>query len=112
MKKTIIITFSFCLLVSYSTTLQSCAKYTVTTSQKNTADVVYKKWVAKSYFWGAINKPHSMIDTTCGKGGLSEVKITSNLGYSIIHVATLGIVHLVKVECKCQKEPPIIGNQP
>ena len=90
----------------------SCAKYTVTTSYKNHAGVVPKRTVAASYFWGIINKPQNVIDTTCGRGGLSEVKITSNFGYSLIHIATLGIVHIVKIESFCQKEAPIIGNQP
>lgn len=107
MKKMILYS-SFVLL--YGVTMTSCSKYTVTTSNRNTADVIYKKTVAKSYFWGIINAPHSVIDTTCGMGGLSEVKVTSNIGHSLIHVASLGIVHLVKVEYKCQKEPPIIGQ--
>ena len=102
----------YLLLIVYGTSLQSCSKYTVTTSQRNPADLIYKKRVAASYLWGIINKPHSVVDTTCGRGGLSEVKVTSNFGYSLIHVATLGIVHLVKIETKCQKEPPIIGQQP
>ena len=112
MKKTSLsISLSLLILINIST-FQSCSKYTVTTSQKNPADIVYKKYHAASYFWGIINKPPTVMDTTCGKGGLSEVKVTSNLGYSIIHVVTLGIVHLIKIECKCQKEPPIIGEQP
>jgi hypothetical protein len=113
MKKTFFISFIFySFLLVQVTSLESCAKYTVTTSYKNPADVVYKKKVAASYFWGIVNKPQSIIDTTCGHAGLSEVKVTSNIGYSLIHVVTLGIVHLVKIEYKCQKEPPVIGQQP
>src|SRR5688572_10772594 len=97
-------------LVVYCLPVQSCSKYTVTTSQKIHADVYYKKKVAVTYLWGIINKPHSVIDTTCGKAGLSEVKVTTHLGYSLVSVATLGIVNLVRVEWKCQKEEPVIGH--
>lgn len=107
MKK--ILLYSTVMLV-YMMPMMGCAKYTVAPAYQNTADVVYKKTVAKSYFWGIINKPHTIKDTTCGKAGLSEVKVTSGIGYSIINVVSLGIVHLVKIECKCQKEPPVIGE--
>lgn len=88
----------------------SCSKYTVTTSHRNPADVIYKKTIAKSFLWGIINKPHTITDTTCGRAGLSEVKVSSNIGYSLLHVISLGTVHLVKIECKCQKEGPVIGQ--
>jgi hypothetical protein len=93
-----------------STVLQSCSKYTVTTTYKNSSDLIYKKQIATSYLWGIVNKPGTVIDATCSKCGLSEVKITSNIGYSIINVVTLGIVHFVKIETKCQKDPPLIGE--
>ena len=113
MRKTKLASFGFCvLIIVYCVPLQSCSKYTVTTTQRDPADVYYKKKIAASYFWGIINKPRSIIDTACGKTGLSEVKITSNIGYSLLHVVTLGIVHIVQVEWKCQKEPPVIGFQP
>lgn len=100
------------LLLFYTLPMQSCSKYTITTSQKDPADIHYKSRVATSYFWGIINKPQSVIDTTCGKAGLSDVKFTTNVGYSLLHIVTLGIVNVVKVEWKCQKEEPVIGFQP
>ena len=113
MKKSFLfsLNISFIIIINVST-LPGCSKYTVTTTQKNPSDIVYKKFHGASYFWGIINKPQTIVDTTCGRAGLSEVKVTSNFGYSLIHVVTLGIVHLVTIECKCQKEPPIIGEQP
>lgn len=113
MKKTFILsTIIYLSIIFCCTGLQSCSRYTVTTSYKNTSDVIYKKQIATSYFWGILNKPSTIIDTTCSKCGLSEVKVTSNIGYSIINVVTLGIVHIVKIETKCQKDPPLIGEQP
>lgn len=113
MKKAKLISCGFYLfLIVYCVPVQSCSKYTVTTSQKNPADIHYKKKIVASYLWGLINKPHSVIDTACGKAGLSDVKVTTNVGYSLLHVVTLGIVNVVKVEWKCQKEEPVIGFQP
>lgn len=89
-----------------------CARYSIMPSQKDPADIHYKKKTAGSYFWGIVNNPHRVVDTTCGTAGLSEIKITGNIGYSILHVITLGIVHLVTVEWKCQKSEPVIGFQP
>ena len=86
-----------------------CSKYTVTTTQSAPADIRFKNKVAASYLWGIINKPQSIVDSTCGTAGVSEVKVTSNFAYSLLNVATLGIVHVVKLEWKCQKEPPRIG---
>ena len=111
MKRTVQFSLGFYLLILLSGTgLQSCSRYTVTTNYKNTKDLVYQKQVATTYFWGLINKPHTIIDTTCGKCGLSEVKLSSNVGFSIINVVTLGIVHIVVIESKCQKDPPVIGE--
>jgi hypothetical protein len=109
MKKTLLLPV-FISVFLLSNSMQSCSKYTVTTNYNNTADLVYQKRVATTYFWGIVNKPHTVVDTTCGKCGLSEVKVTSGLGYSVINVVTLGIVHIVRIETKCQKDPPVIGQ--
>ena len=113
MKKAKLVSCCFYLsLIVFCIPVQSCSKYTLTTSQKNPADIHYKKKVVTSYLWGILNKPQNVIDTACGKAGLSDVKITSNIGYSLLHVVTLGIVNMVKMEWKCQKEEPVIGFQP
>src|SRR5215210_6999319 len=92
----------FCFVIAVNAMLlQGCAKYTVTTTQRDPVDVAYKKRIMASYLWGIINNPHRSIDSTCGAAGLDEVRITTNVGYSVIHVVTLGIVNIVKVEWKC-----------
>lgn len=92
--------------------VQSCSKYTVTTSQSDPADSYYKQRVTASYFWGLVNNPGRVVDSTCGSAGLDEVKVVNNLGYSLIHVATLGMVNIVKLQWKCHKPEPVIGFQP
>lgn len=99
-------------LLVYGMPLQGCSKYTVTTSNRDPADIYYKKKLAASFFWGIINNPKNVVDTACGKAGLSDVKFTTNVGYSLLHVVTLGIVNLVRVEWKCQKEEPVVGFYP
>ena len=90
-----------------------CATYTVTTDKADKADVQPKTKVLTSYFWGAVNKPKvGAVDTTCGLAGLERVVIKTHAGYTLLQLITLGIVHKVKVEYMCQKEPPQIGFQP
>src|SRR3954470_24743076 len=91
--------------------LESCSRYTITTSEKDPADVYYKKKVMASYFWSKWNNPKQLMDS-CGSGGIDEVKVTTNFGYSLLNVVTLGIVSLVKVEWKCHKPCPQVGFQP
>lgn len=93
-------------------TLQSCSKYTVTTSQRDPADSYYKEKVATTFFWGLVNKPDRLVDSTCGPAGLDEVKLLTNPGYSVINLVTLGMVNIVKVQWKCHKPQPMVGYQP
>ena len=102
--------FSFFILV-LSPSIQSCSKYTVTTTENNPADVYFKKQVMTAYFWGKINKPQRLADS-CGNAGLDEIKISSNLGYSLLNIITLGCIHIVKVEWKCHKTCAEIGFKP
>lgn len=88
-----------------------CSKYTVTTTENNPADIAFKQKVITSLWWGKVNHPQRLVDS-CGNAGLDEVKISSNIGYSLLHIVTLGIVHKVKVEWKCHKPCSDIGFKP
>jgi hypothetical protein len=98
-------------VIGIGTNIQGCSKYTITTTEHNPADVYFKKKVIASYFWSKWNYPQRLADS-CGDAGLDEIKITTNLGYSLLHVVTLGCVSLVKVEWKCHKPCSPIGFQP
>ncbi|MDQ6608257.1 MAG: hypothetical protein M3Y85_00330 [Bacteroidota bacterium] len=111
-KRNLLSCLIFIMLAGSGMPLQGCSKYTVTTSEKDPADIYYKQKIAASYFWGIVNKPHRVVDTTCGTAALDEVRITTNIGYSLLHVVTLGIVNIVKVEWKCHKPAPVVGFQP
>jgi hypothetical protein len=92
--------------------LQSCSKYTVITSQRDPADSYYKEKIATTFFWGLLNKPDRIVDTSCGSAGLDEVKVLTSPGYSVINIVTLGIVNIVKLQWKCRKPAPVVGFQP
>ena len=104
--------FAFRLMIAGSVLIIGCSKYTVTTGQRDPADSYYKQRTTTTFFWGLVNKPDRVVDTTCGNAGLDEVRITSHPGYSLLNLVTLGIVHVLKVEWKCRKPAPVVGFQP
>src|SRR4051812_20938212 len=99
------------LAVTIITANSSCVHYTITTTESNPADIAYKEKVVKALWWGKINVPQRLVDS-CGDAGLDEVKISSNFGYTLLHLLTLGIVHKVKIQWKCHKACSQIGFKP
>jgi hypothetical protein len=55
-------------------------------------------------FWGLLQENPEPDD--CISGALDEVRYSTNFGYSLINVATLGIWHPIDVEWRCAKTPP------
>jgi hypothetical protein len=61
-----------------------------------------------SFFWGISQpevRPH-----TCQGNGLAEVTATTNLGFSLLTVVTLGIVAPAQLQWRCAKDVPAQGN--
>lgn len=86
--------------------LQGCYHYRITTS-KFDPTTGYQKKTAHSFFWGLVQK--NVIATNCDSlnlKSLDEVRVTSNFGYSVITVATLGIWSPIQFEWKCPKPCP------
>ncbi|WP_240625528.1 Bor family protein [Spirosoma pollinicola] len=97
-------------LVSLLFFTQSCYHYRITTS-KFDPSTGYQKKTAHAFFWGLVQK--NVIATNCDSlnlKSLDEVRITSNFGYSVITVATLGIWSPVQIEWKCPKPCPHEGE--
>jgi len=93
-------------------TTQSCYHYRVTTKDFDPSTGYEKKTVC-SLFWGLAQK--DVRATNCEKlklNSLDEVRVSTNLGYSIITVATLGIVCPMTIEWKCPKPCPREGEIP
>ncbi|GAB3773888.1 hypothetical protein GCM10028818_15870 [Spirosoma horti] len=98
----------YLLLLLFS--MQGCYHYRITTS-KFDPSTGYQKKTAHSFFWGLVQK--NVVATDCDAlnlKSLDEVRITSNFGYSVITVATLGIWSPVQLEWKCPKPCPREGE--
>lgn len=62
-----------------------------------------------SYLWGIINDPDVLADN-CVSGKLSEVHATTNLGYILISVLTVGLWVPLDLEWQCEKTTPPGGG--
>lgn len=97
-------------LVILLLSMQSCYHYRVTTSRFDPA-TGYQKRTAHSFFWGLVQQ--NVVATNCDTlnlKSLDEVRVTSNFGYSLLTVATLGIWSPVQIEWKCPKPCPREGE--
>lgn len=99
------------LIVVIAFTFQSCYHYRVLNTVNDPASVQYHKQVMWSYCWGAINKPKDFTVKDCTSGGIDEVRVTTNFGYSLLTVGTLGIVCPMTVQWKCHKPCQVVGEQ-
>ena len=62
----------------------------------------YKHKTVNTLAWGLVKEDKTADDCT-GSNALDEVRVTSNLGYSVLTVATLGFWQPTKVEWRCSK---------
>lgn len=83
--------------------LSGCYHYRVTAPDPDPA-TEYESRVAHSLFWGLVQSRDISADD-CLSNALDEVHMTTNLGYSVISVATLGIWMPMNVQWRCAKEP-------
>ena len=54
-------------------------------------------------FWGW--EQQNILPMDCRSGGFAEVRISTNLGYELISVLTLGFAQPITVEWACAKQP-------
>lgn len=95
-------------LITASTT--SCYHYRVLTTNSDPA-TEYQKKVVYSYLWGMINSPKDFVVPNCNNNNaLDEVRVTTNLGYSILTVVSLGIFSPLEVKWRCHKPPKRQGE--
>lgn len=101
--RTIVFTISF-------TALQGCY-YTRVLTSHNDPSTNYNKKMASSFLWGLVQ--HDVIATDCDSlqlKSIDEVRVTTNFGYALITVVTLGIWCPMQVEWKCPKPCPRVGD--
>jgi len=91
---------SLCIIALF---LPSCYHYRVTVETPEPATDYYtKKSVKHAFLWGAIQpKPWKADD--CKANGIDEVMVTTNFGYSLLTVLSLGIWCPMTAEWKCSK---------
>jgi len=70
----------------------------------------YEGAVYWSFFWGAVQKEDPV--KNCQGQGLAEVKVSSNLGFALLKVVTLGMVAPEHVAWRCAKAQPPEGDIP
>lgn len=61
-----------------------------------------------SFAWG-LAQP-TVAPANCEGNGAAEVTTTTNLGYALLTVITLGIVAPAEVEWRCAKDAPTVGD--
>jgi hypothetical protein len=75
----------------------------------------YKKQTVQKLAWGALPKKSDIPASDCRNNtSLDEVRVSSNLGYSVLTVGTLGFWSPSQVEWRCSKphETPGVIHKP
>ncbi len=86
---------------------QGCYHYRVVVPQPNPA-TEYEHRTMHAFLWGLVQQDMPADD--CLANTLDEVRVTTNLGYALISVVTLGIWVPLDVEWRCAR-PPVQDNQ-
>ena len=87
-----------------------CYHYRLATSRFDPS-TGYERKTRHSFFWGLAQQ--NVVATNCdslGVKSLDEVRVTTNFGYALITVATLGIWSPMTLEWKCPKPCPREGE--
>lgn len=82
--------------------LSGCYHVRVTAPDPNPA-TEYEQRTTHGLFWGLVQRDTRAIN--CQSNALDEVEVTTNLGYLVLSVATLGIWVPMRVRWKCAKDP-------
>lgn len=88
--------------------LQSCYHYRIS-APNNLPSTETESEVVHGFFWGLAVKPkNGLKPKNCEPHDMAlyEVRVTSNVGYSLVTVLTLGIWSPMKVEWQCAKPCP------
>ena len=71
------------------------------------ASADYSRKTVHSLFWGLSQENvQPPVTQNCVSNAFQEVRVTSNAGYALLTVLTLGFWSPMQVEYKCAKEPP------
>ncbi|MBB1285146.1 hypothetical protein HRH25_12245 [Flavisolibacter sp. BT320] len=95
--------------------LPGCYQFRISTKNSDPS-TMYQKKTVNSFFWGLVQKRQNGIDVVAANcdslqlNSIDEVKVSTNLGYALITVATLGIWSPMTLSWKCPKPCPREGE--
>jgi hypothetical protein len=92
-------------MISMTLLFSSCYTYRISTQAQAGTETI-KPIHANSFLWGLVQSPKTLTTPNCDSldvNGMAEVTMKTNLGYSLITVATLGIWSPMKITYKCGK---------
>lgn len=105
MRKKIFITLVLTIFV-----FEGCYHYRVVVPESDPA-TDYEDATMHSLFWGLVNNPPKQLTDDCISNSIDEVRVTTNLGYALISIVTLGIWMPMDVEWRCSKPTPIHSEE-
>ena len=82
--------------------MEGCYHSRLTVSGEPATD--YQKKTTHALFWGLVQD--NVVTSNCRGDGLQEVRMSTNFGYLLLSVATLGIWVPMEVEWRCAKAAP------
>jgi hypothetical protein len=94
------------LLVAGST---GCYHYRVRAPRPDPA-TEYRGRTVWSFFWGALQSAPVLADGCEPSNAIDEVRTNTNLGFTLITAATLGIASPIHVEWRCAKQQSGVGE--
>lgn len=81
--------------------MQGCYHFRIDTSAPHATEVHHA--TKSAFFWGLM-QPSAVDD--CDDKGVTDVRVSTNLGYQLVAIVTLGIWVPMDVEWRCVKRPP------
>ncbi|RFM29131.1 hypothetical protein DXN05_06630 [Deminuibacter soli] len=90
--------------------LTGCYTYRISTKAQEGTEIQTRH--VNAYFWGLVQSPKAITTPVCDSlnaRGMAIVQMKTNLGYSLLTVATLGIWCPMTVQYKCSKPCPLTG---
>ncbi len=84
---------------------QSCYHYRIV-APRTDESTEYQRKTAHSFFWGLLQRGEIQTDQEGNAGGIREIHVVNNLGYSVITVFSFGIWCPIQLEWKHAKPCP------
>jgi len=97
----------YLIIISGLLLLEGC--YHVRVNAPGEPATEYNKTTVHSIAWGLVQE--NLIPDDCLSGALDEVRVSTNFGYSLINVITLGFWKPMDIEWRCAKTPPPVPDE-